>query len=48
MIRVVPHHAAVEWLSAYCWLSPFGPLAFICNFAAATMYWFLGLNQSWI
>jgi len=48
MIRVVPHHAAVEWLPAHCWLSPFEPLAFICNFAAATMYWFLGLNQSWI
>jgi len=47
MIRVVTHNAAVEWPPAHGWMSPFGSLAFICN-VAATMYWFLGLNQSWI
>ena len=48
MIRALRHHARVKWLPANCWLSPFEPLAFICDFAATTMFWLLGLKRSWI
>jgi hypothetical protein len=48
MIRAVRRHARVEWLPVHCWLSPFEPPALICDFAAGTMFWLLGLKQSWI